>query len=396
MKNRNMWKLNDIIEIKICGKNIHNYIKRVLIKNKIDILKLTYLNYKEVLVVLRYKDYLKVQKLPSIYDISINKKLGRLNLKDKIKKNKILLILIALGIVLLYMLSNIIFGITVIHNVKDVRVLVYKELSKNGLTKYTWKKSYNELENIEEKILNDNKDKLEWIEINVVGTKYVVRVEERKINSDKNEYKYQSIVSSKNCILYKINAVKGEKVKNINDYVKEDEVVISGYITMPDNTQKTTMALGSILGEVWYTIKVNYPYTYYEEKYTGRKRKVLVFHFFKYDIPIFSFSKYRSFNIKKRELVKDYLNNISISLDTHFELNAISKIYTYDEAINKGVEVGIDKLKSTNDKIIDIKDIDIIKSNDNGDNVEVIYFVKAIEDVTKIIDIENINEDYDN
>ena len=51
MKNRNMWKLNDIIEIKICGKNIHNYIKRVLIKNKIDILKLTYLNYKEVLVV---------------------------------------------------------------------------------------------------------------------------------------------------------------------------------------------------------------------------------------------------------------------------------------------------------------------------------------------------------
>ena len=61
MKNRNMWKLNDIIEIKICGKNIHNYIKRVLIKNKIDILKLTYLNYKEVLVVLRYKDYLKVR-----------------------------------------------------------------------------------------------------------------------------------------------------------------------------------------------------------------------------------------------------------------------------------------------------------------------------------------------
>ena len=396
MKNRNMWRLNDIIEIRISGKNIHNYIKRVLIKNKIDILKLTYLNYKEVLVVLRYKDYLRIKKSPSIYSISINKKLGRLSLKDKIKKNKLLLIFIALGIVLLYVLSNVIFDITVIHNVKDIRELVYKELSKKGLTKYTWKKNYNELEIIEEEILNNNKDRLEWIEISVVGTKYIVRVEERKINNNKKEFKYQSIVSNKNCIIYGINAIKGEKVKNINDYVKEGEVVISGYITMPDNTKKTTMAIGNILGEVWYTIKVNYPYTYYEEKYTGRKRKVLVVHFFKYNIPILSFNKYRSFNIKSKELVKDNLNNISISVDTHYEVNTISNIYTYEEAIDKGIEVGISKLRSNNKNIIEIKDIDILNSNDNGDNVEVLYFVKVIEDVTRVVDIDNLDEDSNN
>ena len=69
-----------------------------------------------------------------------------------------------------------------------------------------------------------------------------VRIEERKINTTEEIYQYQSVVASKNAIITEIQALKGEKVKNINDYVKKGDTIISGYITLPNNTTGITMA----------------------------------------------------------------------------------------------------------------------------------------------------------
>ena len=393
MNNKLLYKLDSIVEISITGKNIHNYIKRVLLKNKINIIKLTYINYKEVLVILKYSDYLKLLDNRSIYEISLIRKYGKLKFIDRINKNFVLLISIIMGISIIYILSNFIYSIDVIHSVKSVRDLVNNELERNGITKYSWKKSYGELERIEDKILEDNKDKLEWIEITTNGTRYIVRVEERKIKTDNSYFEYQSIVARKNCILYEVNASKGEKVRLPNQYVKKGDVVISGYITLPDNNKIASMAEGKVLGEVWYTIDVSYPYTYYEEKYTGKKKNVLVIHFYNKDIPILSFNHFRSFKTKSNELVSNNISNISLTLDKQYEVKIISKIYTYEEVIDRAIKEGIKRLKEDNNKIIDILATEILKEYDNGDRIVVKYFVKAIEDVGEVIKIdENIEE----
>lgn len=82
-------------------------------------------------------------------------------------------------------------------------------------------KSYSEVEKIEKEILNNNKDNLEWLEIIRNGTKYTVRVEERIINKEIDDNKNYDIVSSKNAVIRVIEAESGEKVRDINTYVKK-------------------------------------------------------------------------------------------------------------------------------------------------------------------------------
>ena len=167
-----------------------------------------------------------------------------------------------MGIIVIIILSNIVFDIKVIHHDKNIRKLVMDELKKYDVNKYTFKKKYNEIEKIEDDILKNNKDRLEWIEIVTYGTRYIVRVEERKINDSNRLNNYQNIISKKNAVIVKIDAISGEKVKSVNDYVKKGEVVISGNVTLPNNTVVRKMAKGVVYGEVWYRVDMDYPFVY--------------------------------------------------------------------------------------------------------------------------------------
>ena len=393
MKNNILWKLDSIVEVKISGKNIHSYIKRMIIKNKINVLKLTYLSYREVLLILRYEDYLKLCEYSSIYDITIVKRYGRLRFFEFLKKNSFLFLFFALGIVFLIFLSHFIFSIEVIHSSSEIRNLIYDELEEHGISKFHLKKGYYELEEIEEDILEDNKDKLEWIEIISSGMKYIVRVEERKLNEEEEEFQYQSIVAVKNCVLYEIDAIRGEKVKQVNDYVEKGETIISGFITLADGSSSMTMASGTVLGEVWYTIEVEFPYTYYEERLTGNSRRVYVINFLGHKFSLFQFGEYRSFNRKSKVLFQNNMLDISFSSETQYEAEIISQIYTYDEALEQAISIGEEKLMKDNDRIVEIRDEDILKSEDTGSGVYVKLFVKAIEDVGAV---EKIYENLDN
>ena len=61
MENRYLEKYNNIIKIKIEGKNIDNYIKRI-IKKKINIIKLIPISYKEVHLIIKLSEYEKIIK----------------------------------------------------------------------------------------------------------------------------------------------------------------------------------------------------------------------------------------------------------------------------------------------------------------------------------------------
>ena len=158
MKNRYLEKFNDIIKIKVEGKNINSYIKRIL-KRKISIIKLLPISYKEADIILKYSEYKKLTRYKSIYKISIIDNYGKLKIKNIIKKNTILFVFFLIGIFIIILLSNIVFSIDIIHEDKEIRSLIKKELYENGIKKYTFKKNYKTLELIEDKILKKNKDK---------------------------------------------------------------------------------------------------------------------------------------------------------------------------------------------------------------------------------------------
>ncbi len=380
MRNRYLERFDSIVKIKISGSNIHNYLKRMM-KNRVHMIQVIPISYREVQVILKYSEYQKLLQYKSIYQITMLQYYGSLKAKGSLKKNAVLLSFMVMGLLLIILFSHVIFEVEVIHQDKEIRNLMVEELGKYNIKKYCFKKSYSELEEIEDRILEENKDKLEWIEIIEYGTKYTVRVEERKLNQEKETFQYQNIVSKKNAILTEVDAIRGEKVKNVHDYVTAGDVIISGNITLPDNSTVSTMAEGTVYGEVWYQVSVDYPFVYQEANLTGRSKTVYVLYFFNKRISLFDFGEYKSFQSKDKELVSSNLLDIRFMREKQYELEVKDEVYTEDIVKVKAIEYIQEKLKKDNPDIVRIKEVKIMTSSSDEDSIRFKLFVRAIEDI---------------
>ena len=383
MKNTFLNKIESSVRVKITGKNVNNYLKR-LIANKIDLIDLKYNSHNEAVVTIKYSDYLKLKTIRSIYDVKITNTYGKLRIRNKLKRSYILLSSIILGIALIILLSNIIFSIEVIHTNKSVIELVGNELNKNGLKKYTFKKKYKDIKKIEDKILNDNKDKLEWISIEIVGTKYVVRIEERKIKNENNDNIYQDIVASKSGVIKKIIALSGEKKYEIDNFVSKGDTIIKGAITKPNNEVILTHASGLVYAEVWYQISVEYPYQYKEEILTGNKKNIYYLKFINKRLELFNFKKYKNFQKEPKILLYNSILPISLIKEKQYEVNIIDEIYTTEEVINKAITLAESRLMSSNKKIDKIEGVSIIKKEEYDSKIKLDLFISVIEEIGEV------------
>ncbi len=392
MKNTFLNKIESSIRVKITGKNVNNYLKR-LIANKIDLIDLKYNSHNEAVVTIKYSDYLKLKTVRSSYDVKITNTYGKLRIRNKIKRSYILLSSIILGIALIILLSNIIFSIEVIHTNKSVIELVSNELNKNGLKKYTFKKKYKDIKKIEDKILSDNKDKLEWISIENIGTKYIVRIEERKIKNENNDNIYQDIVASKSGVIKKIIALSGEKKCEIDNFVSKGDTIIKGSITKPNNEIILTHASGLVYAEVWYQISVEYPYQYKEEILTGNKKNIYYLKFINKRLELFNFKKYKNFQKEPKILLYNNIIPISLVKEKQYEVNIIDEIYTTEEVINKAITLAESKLMSSNKKIDKINKVSIIKKEEYDSKIKLDLFISVIEEIGEV---KTLNEEESN
>lgn len=388
MENKYLKRLDKIVKIKVSGRNVYRFIDR-LIKDKVYIYDLKIINIKNVIIKISYDDYLILKDKKSIYDIDLLDVYGKLKIKKYFKEHYVFIIFLIIGYVVLMFLSNFIFDIEVIHANFEIRELVYRELRKNGIEKYIFRKSYQELENIEKNILDNNKTKIEWIEINRSGTKYIVRVEERKIDKGKEKFEYQDIVSSKSGIITKVLAESGEIIKNTNDYIKGGEVVISGNITLPDGSSVLSRASGKVYAEVWYLVDVSYPYIYREEILTGRAKEVFLIKFLNKRISLFDFSKFNTFKKSDRILFGDIFKFFSFIKEKQYEMIVIDEFYTKEEVVVKAVERAVTRVKDTLREDEQIIKYRILSTYYDESKVNLKIFFSVNEEVSKVRKIDN-------
>lgn len=224
------------------------------------------------------------------------------------------------GILLLYFLSTIIFNVEVIHDDKNIRNIIYSELDKYEIKKYKFVKRYEYIQKVKEEILNNNKEDIEWLEFEKVGTTYRIRVDKRIINNIKKDEDIRHIVAKKPGIIMKIVAEKGEVVKKISDYVKEGDIIISGDIHRNGDVVAHTSATGDVWAEVWYKVKVEMPINYKEEKLTGRRKKVVNVKFLTSSWNLLDFSKYDDKKVNENLLFSDFFGLFKISYNEEYEV----------------------------------------------------------------------------
>lgn len=391
MKDKILKIFSSSIKIKVTGRNINNFLKR-LINNNINIEKVIPISHKEIDLIINYQDLDKVLKLKTIYNIKIIRYYGKLRIIKRIKKDIFILSSLLISLLLIYTLSNVIFKVEVIHSNKNIIKLVTKELEDNGIKKYKFVKNYQEIEKIKNKILEENKDTLEWLEIIREGTKYTIRVEERIINNKPKDNKIYNIVASKNAVIKNIYAESGEKIRSINTYVKKGDIIISSDVTLPNNEKISKTASGKVQGEVWYNINIEYPYQYHEIKYTGNKKKVLVLNLLNKRISFFDFHKYKTFNRNIKYIFNNNITPISLIYEDEYETNIINEVYDYNTAKEKAITKVKDKILEKYPNIKEITNIKIINEEDKKNKISLNLFVTCLEDITEYQEVDNNKE----
>lgn len=392
MKNSLLYKIESKVIICVKGNNIERFIHR-LVNNNIELLEIKQIKYNEVNIAIYEHDYKKVLKLKTTYEISLIGEKGLIKIKHFLLKNIYLIISFLICLIILKILTNLIFQIDIIHNDKEIRNIISRELTSAGIKKYTLNKKYNEIQDIKQNILNKYKDKIEWLEIERVGTKYIIKVEERKINNIKSDDKYQDIVSTKDAVIKKIVAVSGEVVREVNEYVSKGDTIISGSVYLNGELKGLTKADGIVYGEVWYKLSIEYPKVDIVKEETGNKKEVLSINFLNKSIRLFEGKKYESSIVKKNYLFKNNILPISISKDKMYELKVISGIYTDGEALLNARKYSRRKIEETlkeNEYIISDK---VLNYRVNSNTIYMDVFYKVYSNITGIKEIVGDNND---
>ncbi len=387
MKNSLFYKIKSKIVVCVKGNNLERFIHR-LVNNKIELLNIKYVKYNEVHITIYKKDYDNLIKLKTIYDISIVDEKGLIKLKNLIIKNIYFIMSVVICYVILKVLTSMVFDIKIVHNDKEIREIISNELQFHGIKKYSFIKNYDEIQTIKQDILNKYKDKIEWLEIENVGVKYIVRVQERSIiKNDKYERK-RNVVSKKSAIIKSVKASSGVIIKNINDYVSPGDVIISGEIKLNEELKNIVDATGKVYGEVWYSTTVEYPFTYKEVKETGNAKTVYSIKFLNNYINLFDFNKYKS-SIKDEKIL--FSNSI---LPIHFvrlkerETEVIDEVLTEELAIDRAYELSINKIKQNLNEDEYIIKSSILKTTIKEDKVILEMFFSVYEDITDYKEIE--------
>ena len=386
MKNSLFVKLQNKVKLNIQGKNIERFIKR-LKNNNIDLLNIKYLKYNSINIVIYQKDYDKVLKLKTTYEINQLDTYGIIKIKRIMDVYKYVLIFIALGIFLIIFLSNIIFNVEVIHNDKELREFLLNELEKYGLKKYKFKVSFQEIQKIKNSILEEYHDKIEWLEIEERGTSYIVRLESRVIPNQEVNYDKQNVVAKKSAIIKKIVAENGEVVKNINSYVNKGDVIISGNIYLNEEIKDIVKAEGKIYGEVWYNINVSYPYIYSEIKELDNFQDVYVLKLLNKSLEL-TLNKFDDKRVEEEKILYHSFLPFSLVKQRQKEVQTISYVLTSEEAKDKAIEEAIKKMQerlNNEEKIIDYQ---VLKVNIKDDKIILDMFFTVYEDITSYSKIE--------
>lgn len=318
----------------------------------------------------RIKKYLISEKIEIIGDTGIYEA------KRIIKNNMQFIVSVIFGLLVFLVLSNVVVKVNIVHQNSEIRKLLSEALEERGVKPLTFKKSYQEYEDVITDIKNTYKDKIEWLEIDVQGMVINVRVEERIINNEKQEEGYCHIVAAKSGVIRSVLTKKGVAMVRLNDFVKKDDILINGEIMLNEEVKNNVCANGEAYAEVWYKVNVSLPLDYVEEEYTKKMR----FNFMvkdKFEEHVILKSRVNDKKVKNILLFK--LFNFEFYLQKEYEVKKINKTYTEEEALNKAKELVYEKLAVKGSNPTDKIHEKYLKKNINNGNLDIDMFV-AIEE----------------
>ena len=367
--------MNKVLWVKCKCDDYYKFINKIKYVN-IKILEVKYeQGYIYLKIDSKYLD--KLNKYLISYKFNVVKEIGIFDILNKIKRNYIFCICLFIGVILFFIMSNMVVKINIIHENKEIREIINDELDEYGIKVLSFKKSYKELDKIRQEILDKYPDKLDWMEFDVDGMIINVRIEERIITDTSKSDKVCNLVAAKSGIINDIKVEQGEVLVNINDYVKDGDILVTGVINYNEEMKRTTCASGEVYATTWYTVDVKIPFEYSEYVETGKKKYNIVWENDGNKKQILR-ERFDSYNSYLKNILKIF--DFNLYVETEMETEKITKTYTEVEALEVGINKAIENVKiklGEKDEIIDKKVLKKVVNNSTMD-IEVFVIVKEL------------------
>ncbi len=365
-----------MIDISITTKSPNKTIKYIN-KLNINIYKITY-KKDSITITINKKD---IEKIDKYYHYKTTKLYGLSNIKKYIKNNTLYIIYLLATILLIIAFTQITINVDVITENTQLRNYLLNELSKENIDKYKLVKSEDEITIIKEKILNNNKSILEWINIERKGMTYTINIEPKVEKNKLEEKSYCNVISRKDAIITKIITHKGVELVEQNDSVKKDAILISGDITYNNETKKQVCANGEVYGTTWYEINISIPTTKEKIIKKDNKRFNIILKYNNKTKKLLK-NKYKDFLTYQKRIVNLFGLEIYIQKEIPIKKEKIK--YTEQE-LEKLVEEKINKTLSHQLKdSYSIKHQNVLKKHTNNSKIELEIFIVTEELISTI------------
>ena len=211
-----------------------------------------------------YCSVFSIKKIKSIFSsCKIIKYVGLLSSIFSLLKYKTLIVAIIISSFFYISLSSRTWIINISGDNDLLNEVIKSNLKDNNIYIGSKNKTVDEISYIQNKILFENNNLIEYLSIEKQGSCINVSFKKKREETKPNELK-KSLYASKDGLIKSFDLLTGEKVVDVNDYVKKGDLLVKDVITTDYNQDIYIGTFGSVYAYTWYYVSlqsiVNIPY----------------------------------------------------------------------------------------------------------------------------------------
>lgn len=387
MRNHWIYYYSGIITVKVTGSGLERFINE-LTRNDILIWNVK----KHGTETLTFKMSLSnMGELRSIVrhtgcKIKFLKRTGLPFLLKRMIKNAGFLIGALLFSIIVFILSNMVWGIEIDGADPATEYKIRKELDTIGVKTGKLQFFLDEPEAIQRAITNKIEE-VTWIGVELQGTTYHMQVVEKNVPEEPEKLGPQNLVAIKKAVIVDMFVEEGQPVVEIHDHVKPGQLLVSGEIGK-EGEKKPVSAKGEILGETWYKSDVVLPLESTFQVFNGNEKRKHSIQFGSFSLPIWGFGdhQYKQFETESEKNTLRFLKwelPISYEKDTYRESEKVTRIYTEKEAIEVAKEMARRDIKNGLPEDATIKGEKVLRQTTQNGKVYLSMHFQVIENIAK-------------
>ena len=375
------------VTVKVSGKGIERFLN-VLIRHGLSISDVKRHGIETITFKIKLDDAFKLRHFARKNGVRLSflQRRGLPFLLKRVVKNGGFFLGSVLFLLIIFLLSNVIWGIDINGAKPATEYQIRKELDKMGVKIGKIQFFVDDVETIQKK-LTDQIGAITWVGVELKGTTYHFQVVEKNQPKAPEQLAPRNLIAKKKATIVSRYVENGQPVVDVHDQVQKGQLLVSGLIGK-EGEEKPVAAKGEIWGETWYKTHVELPLNTKFSVFTGkekRKHSLLVgslkVPFWGFGKP--SFSKYETeTNTQKIHFLKWELP-ISFVNETVRQRQEIVRTYSNDEAVKIAVEMAKKNIKSLLDEDAIIKETKILHKAIVNGKVNLDVFSKTYENIAQ-------------